>query len=473
MALSFDLRRAVREVLSHDTGAPGGQRELLTYLMDLLYYGDFRIVEQAASFSDDDHTNLVGMRRGGEGGLLLCTAIARHGFEDPSPWTATEEDPYNPTERDGMLYGLGAVGGRLDLVCKVLAASNVERESLTRPVTIAGLFGPDARVGGAMYLLDSGICAPEYALVGEPTGLELVRAHRGYLLLQLDIEVAESEWTPPPAARAFRLEMFGERAASCVQSTGSNALERALRIITCFRRRGHRFTVHDLRCRTTIDELPERCRFTLVTEEQGWLPTARQMSVERLEAIPEPEKLGPPVDAALESWGRLRVEMHELFRWSAPESAQDFLPRTPLYALVGAERSAARTLRLWLDYRTLPGERSEQLVRDIEMLARRYSDRRHRFLVSVERSLLPMDGDGDSPLIGHARSALQEIGITPVVSTHNRCTEGWILSAARVDTLLFGPGLVSAGNRPNEHNLTQHLERATAFYERIIRKLCC
>lgn len=471
MSLSFDLERSVREVLSYDTGTQGGPRELLGYLMDLLYYGDFRIVEQAAAFSDADHTNLVGIRGQGPamGGLLLCSSIVNRPRLDPLAWSETEEDPFNPTIRDGLLFGYGASGPRVDLVCRILAAASVDREELKRPVIIAGLFGPDARVGGAMYLLDSGICVPQWALVSEGTDLELVHAHRGQLVLRLGVELGPDQTESKRTGRAWRLEVAGEPAHAASPGLGQNAIDRALRILARFRSRGAGFTIHRLEAAHTPDRIPDACVVHLHSERLDWAPWAPGLIAE---SLGDSAELGPALDDALETWHQLITRLHELFRWTAPDTAPDFLPSTPIYSLAGAMTSPDQ-LHLVLDYRTLPGQRIEQLTRDVESLARRLSSPGHRITVDVERNLLPMDGSDDCHLVEVASSCLRELSVPPVTSTYGGYAEGWIFNAAGIETLLFGPGSTLAqGHRPNEHAAIQQIRRAAAFYERLIRRLC-
>ncbi len=468
MALSFDLRRAVHEVLSHDTGTSGSPRDLLAYLMDLLYYADFRIIEQAAAFSDSDHTNLVGIRGpGAYGGLLLCSSVPSVGAVDSELWGETEEDPFNATERDGLLFGLGAASAKVDLICKILAAASVDADSLKSPVVIAGLFGEDARVGGAMYLMDSGICIPQWAVIGEPTALELVTAHRGQLVMQAAVELPQQ--AAPTGGRVFRIEVHGEAAHAANPSLGRNAIDLALRTIARFRTRGAGFTTHRLHGGGQRGCVPAACTFDLHTDSTDWLPSGPYLTVESLE---DSGDLGPPLDRAIDNWQHFLTRLHELFRWTAPDTAPDFLPSTPIYSL-SAAFTAEDSLWLGLDYRTLPGQRTEQLVRDVEALARRMSEPGVRITIDVERNLLPMDASEDSSLVQAARECLSAVGVPPVVSTYSGYAEGWIFHASGVETMLFGPGMALAqAHRPNEYTPLVHLERATAFYEKLIRRLC-
>ncbi len=469
MALSFDLGRAIHEILSHEIGMSGSPRALLAYLMDLLYYGDFRIIEQAAVLSEFDHTNLVGIRGGsGHGGLLLSAAIPGQAPIDDMAWTETEEDPFCPTERDGALYAYGAAGPRVDLICKILAAASIPREALKLPVVVAGLFGPDARIGGAMYLLDSGLCIPRWALIGEGTQLQLINAHRGHLQLRFEVELLH-ERPKAEGARRFEVEVVGRAAHAANPGLGRNAIDIALDTIQRLREQGHGFTVHNLRADGYRDRVPDSCRFELVTHEPHWFPTGPGLRM-RVLTDAEPSR---PIDGALSVWQGLVTRLHELFRWTAPDTAPDFMPSTPIYSLV-AVSVTDDALTLELDYRTLPGQRVEQLVADVKSLSRRSTSPGRRIEVDVERNLLPMDGPDHSELIEAATDCLRQVGIPPVLTPWSGNAEGWIFQAAGVETLLFGPGdSLGQSFRPNESVPLIHIERTAAFYQRIIRQLCC
>lgn len=472
MVLSFDLHRAVREVLSHDTGGSGTPRELLSYLMDLLYYAEFHIVEQAAAVQGGDQTNLVGWRgprAGGTEGLLLCSAIQNYGPVDWLDWTETEEDPFNPTIRDGLLYGVGTLGGKVDLICKILATANIEHAALKKPVYIAGLFGPQARVGGAMYLLDSMICSPEWVVVSEPTNLELVRSHRGYMIFEFDVELPAPAPVAERKGRVFRVEAQGEPGNTACRGAGRNAVDLALRTIEQLRHRGHGFTVHHLQGGGFEGCVPPKCSFYLYTEEPDWYPAGAQLIVE---GVSEPVELGPPLDEAIEAWTHVELRLHELFRWTSPNTAPDFLPSGPIYAVTHAFVRQGQ-LHITMDYRTLPGQRTQQLITDVDALVRRSSNSGRRIRADVSRHLMPMDDDPEDTLGRVASECLREIGIPPINSTWSGSTEGWIFSSAGIPTLVFGPGSgLAMMYRPNEHTVMNHMVQATRFYERLIRRLC-
>lgn len=471
MALAFDIERVVRDLLRCDLHRRAGSRDLVGHVMDLLYYGEFQIVEQVTAWSEQDQTNLVGLRGPAEagGGLLLSSALEGATALDPLEWTETEEDPFNATLRDGMMFGAGAASAKIALACQVVAAASIDAKLLKRPIIIGALLGDDARASGATHVLDSGVASPRAALVGEGTRLELVSAHRGLLSLALELHAPS---TPTPSdARWFRVRIAGQPASSAAPTLGENALGRALGLIVAWRAAGHRFSVHALSGGEAIGRIARRTELYVATTEPGFTPLGRALEVE---AIAAPSLVGPSIDAALDAWFRLAPRLWELLRWASPESIGEFCPTRPLVALTRIVTHPDGSIRVHLDHRPAPGEAVETLVRDVEALARQPGMAPATVLVEVERSLLPFQGDDTGPLAQWARSALVEIDVPPVVGTYAGHTEAFATAGAGIETLVFGPGdTLAHAHRPNELTLMLHVERARAFYERMIRKICC
>src|SRR5512145_1173886 len=124
-----------------------------------------------------DKGNLV-CRRGpdGRGGLALV------GHTDCVPFDPEWIEALAGAERDGKIYGRGAADTKGFLAAALVAASRA------RPARhpLALLFTADEEVGclGAKRLLAEGRVHPRHAIVGEPTSLVPIRAHKGYCAVE-------------------------------------------------------------------------------------------------------------------------------------------------------------------------------------------------------------------------------------------------------------------------------------------------
>jgi acetylornithine deacetylase len=134
--------------------------------------------------------NLV-CRRGpdGAGGLALV------GHTDCVPFDPEWSEALAGAERDGRVYGRGAADTKGFLAAALVAAQGTRA---TR-APLALLFTADEEIGclGAKRLLAEGRVHPRHAIVGEPTRLTPVRAHKGYCAVEVVITGVEGHSAYP------------------------------------------------------------------------------------------------------------------------------------------------------------------------------------------------------------------------------------------------------------------------------------
>jgi acetylornithine deacetylase len=95
------------------------------------------------------------------------------------PWTA---DPFSLTERDGQLYGRGTTDMKGFIACALALVPELAAARLRRPVHLA--FSYDEEVGcvgvrSLIALIGSELPRPSLAIIGEPTEMKVVNAHKG------------------------------------------------------------------------------------------------------------------------------------------------------------------------------------------------------------------------------------------------------------------------------------------------------
>jgi acetylornithine deacetylase len=114
-------------------------------------------------------------------------ALALVGHTDCVPYDPAWAGALRLEERDGKLFGRGACDTKGFLACMLAAASRVDRSALTKGLAL--VFTADEETGclGARKLSDAKLVAPSFAIVGEPTELTPVRAHKGYSLAKIEV----------------------------------------------------------------------------------------------------------------------------------------------------------------------------------------------------------------------------------------------------------------------------------------------
>ncbi|MCX5970495.1 MAG: M20 family metallopeptidase [Coprothermobacterota bacterium] len=113
--------------------------------------------------------------------LLWC------GHTDTVPPGEYEGDPFRGEEKEGCLFGRGAVDMKSSLACAMVALAGLKRAgiSLSGEVLFAGVTDEEGGNAGARALLRSGLRV-DGAVVGEPTGLTPCLGHRGLEWFQIE-----------------------------------------------------------------------------------------------------------------------------------------------------------------------------------------------------------------------------------------------------------------------------------------------
>ena len=161
--------------------------------------GNLRVVNQLANWLDDigfdvevlpmpndpRKANLVATRGSGEeAGLALC------GHTDTVPYDEAlwQSDPFRVTEQDSKLYGLGTADMKGFFPVALGAALRHRDSNLKRPLTIVATSDEETGMDGARFLAERGIPKVAAAVIGEPTGMQPVRAHKGVAMISIDVQ---------------------------------------------------------------------------------------------------------------------------------------------------------------------------------------------------------------------------------------------------------------------------------------------
>lgn len=118
---------------------------------------------------------------------------------EPSSWKVTQ--PFEPLERDGRLYGRGAADMKGGLAAQAVALSNL-KELENGKVTLA--VSGDEEVSpsdGTPSLLDS-MEKVDYAVIAEPTGMDVKRGFRGIVQLEITVKGASGHASRPQLAES-------------------------------------------------------------------------------------------------------------------------------------------------------------------------------------------------------------------------------------------------------------------------------
>lgn len=154
---------------------------------------------------------LASVGPGRRGGVVL----SGHTDVVPAADQAWASDPFTLSERDGRLYGRGSADMKGFIACVLAALPGFLERDLERPIHLA--FSYDEEVGclnapDLIRRLSETVPAPLAAIIGEPTGMKLVNAHKGLT--------------------GFTTTITGRPHHSSAPGSGVNAIEAAARAVT-------------------------------------------------------------------------------------------------------------------------------------------------------------------------------------------------------------------------------------------------
>jgi len=370
-------------------------------------------------------------------GLLLVTHLDTVPPGDAADWTETAGDPFRPRREGDRLFGLGSADVKPDFVCKAAALAELDPRQLRRPVRLVGTFGEEIGLLGARWLVSSGaIAGMRWALVGEPSELVAIHAHKGYAKFEAQVRCA-------PVARASgtreRLRLRGASAHSSTPLLGSNAIEAALERLAGPDVAG----VIELCGGGAVNKVPEAA-------ELEWLRTGSGNGA----------AVGTALDAA--PLLAFHAAWRELLASFAHARDESFAPAHAVANLGKVERCGAG-FRFSFDLRPLPGQDAGALVQPLARVAQ----------LSCTRANPPLSTPPGATLMRWLAAAQRSCGLPERSGTKATCTEAGLLAEAGLEAAVFGPG-VSTGNihRPNEHTLVSQLARARDVYRDVVRRFC-
>ncbi len=127
-------------------------------------------------------SNILGKIGSGEGGL------AYFGHSDVVPattWVFDEHGPFEPTIKDGKLFGRGTTDMKGSVACFLAAMESVKDKQLTAPVYFCCTADEEVGMRGAEQVVKNSsmyremVAGQARAIIGEPTMLDVVHGHKG------------------------------------------------------------------------------------------------------------------------------------------------------------------------------------------------------------------------------------------------------------------------------------------------------
>ena len=465
--MSWDLVEEAKKIISINSVTYESNRPLIDHLLGLLKPLDLEIELQEGVLSGKPQFNLIGKKGPREGDTLLFNSHSDTVSPgDYSLWDKTGGNPFRATIIDEKIYGLGAADAKLDVLCKIKAIESFKERSFKNPFVLVATYGEESGLEGAKKLIQENKVKPRYAVVGEPSNLSIVYAHKGHLVLEFNLKDLQAKKIASSSS-IFRVDCFGKAAHSSTPHLGINAIQKGADFL---KKHHEKLELINFNGGELINVIPDRASFCFLASEK--------LIPEESEGRLATEKTKNSQYVFTANFLMVFDELQGLFRKLANEfkkhAQQEFDPSTSLLNL-GVISTHENTIRMIVGIRTLPLQDSKELV---ERIKTQFSQIVSRFSTlkgscQVLRESPPMRTEPTSTLVTAAGNILREMGLQETLVTKAGATEAAIYRHLGAEAIVWGPG-VAVGNihRPNEYNYLHHLHHAVRFYEKLIELFC-
>lgn len=199
--LSKEALQHLEKLVGFDTVSHKSNMALIDYVRAFL---DTHGIESELLPSEDGtKANLfatIGPSR--DGGVVF----SGHTDVVPVAGQTWDSDPFSLTRREDLLFGRGACDMKGFIAVVLAAVPRMDTSKLRRPFHLAFSYDEEVGCTGVRSMVDAigkHLPMPEIVVVGEPTSMRVVHAHKGFL--------------------GFKTEIFGKPAHSSLPHLGVNA----------------------------------------------------------------------------------------------------------------------------------------------------------------------------------------------------------------------------------------------------------
>ncbi|KQB00463.1 acetylornithine deacetylase [Vibrio metoecus] len=189
-------------ISSTDARWDEGNEQVIAKLADWLSALGFAIqIEQVTPKKQ----NLIAKLGSGEGGLLLA------GHSDTVPFDQGRWN-YNPhalTQANNRFYGLGTADMKGFFAFIYEAVKKVDWSKQTKPLYVLATCDEETTMLGARHFTENALFKPDYCIIGEPTSLVPIRAHKGHVANAIRV-TGKSGHSSNPALGVNAIEIMHE-----------------------------------------------------------------------------------------------------------------------------------------------------------------------------------------------------------------------------------------------------------------------
>jgi acetylornithine deacetylase len=190
------LKKTLAELVAIDSVSSRTNSPVIDYLAARCQAMGFGL--QRFPYTDDSGVEKINLLAvAGAHPTDLDIELALVGHTDTVPFDPDWTEALKLTERDGKLFGRGACDTKAFIASALTAVESLDLKSLRRPLAL--LFTADEEIGliGAKRFAEERRIRARFAIVGEPTSLQPMRAGKGYCLAEVTVKGREAHSAYP------------------------------------------------------------------------------------------------------------------------------------------------------------------------------------------------------------------------------------------------------------------------------------
>lgn len=364
-------------------------------------------------------------------------------------WKKNNFNPFDAVIEDGKIYGLGAAEVKLDFLCKLKALVAVKGNKFNslQPVLV-GTFGEETGMQGALRLIRKNKINAKYALIGEPSDLNIINAAKGFATVEIRIplsleEVEHKKHKSLSESTSTQTKIFsGKSAHSSTPHLGESA---ALKLLDYLSKMPDNVVVVDIDAGTRVNMIPNQAMVELDVVASFKDPVIRKLNY-------------------------LYGVMNEVQGSMKSIADKDFIPEHSTLS-IGIIRTFEDQILIGGSCRILPNVKQDDYEKWMEMISTACDKMGAEFRLQDYKR--PFRTNEKSVLIKGALAELEDLGLKGLCSSLASTNEASLFSRIGIECICIGAGQRENNvHTPNEHVEIKDLELMTSFYQRMIERFC-
>lgn len=195
----MDFVELCRKLIALDTTPDHGNANAVRFLTEVALARGLKVELQHEVVKEVDQSNLI-VRLGSQTPAQELMFQTRLDTPDPGPfalWSKTGQNPFDAHIIDGEIFGLGTADCKLDALCKIEAMARFGAAPKAAmgalPPVLVFTFGEESGMTGALKLIRKNKVTAKFAVIGEPSNLQILTAGNGFAQVEIYLPFEDDE----------------------------------------------------------------------------------------------------------------------------------------------------------------------------------------------------------------------------------------------------------------------------------------